>query len=456
MHPFLVFVFFGIAFCQQLVPYPVNETISSLNASLLVPYFTFTANVVNMSRLEVNSTPSSNLILCFQEQYKFPEPTYNNNSQYWSTNGICSFFVLANGHHTQEIPLLNIPYVVSVFFQNATGVTVAPQVQLKIGTMGDSCPMGEVSRNATVEGCVNTTSLHLNTVIEAKQDMEEVYLFQLSNMFITGKFTIECLDNTSKLDFKLKRDGSPSASDAMLGNCSSPITLPNPRNGLHGYYLLVQNKENQTVNFTVRTTECHNQTGGPNCEYSVLNASTTPTLMLEETMTYYFRINATINNPVWVSVRRVNGTFTDVVNPYIFASLNQLPSVNNADIGGCNQFYCQYVNVIKFNVSENQTWYVGIQNSEAFYNGSIAGVWFNSVCAPECQDHGTCADSGPQMGFCDCIDGFIGVDCQTQNGFGPQFIVLIIIAVLVALTAVIGFGAWAYMRRKRGQYDLVS
>jgi hypothetical protein len=60
------------------------------------------------------------------------------------------------------------------------------------------------------------------------------------------------------------------------------------------------------------------------------------------------------------------------------------------------------------------------------------------------------------VGFCNCIDGFIGVDCNTPNGFGPQFIVLIIIAVLVALTAVIGFGAWAYMRRKRGQYDIVS
>jgi len=89
-------------------------------------------------------------------------------------------------------------------------------------------------------------------------------------------------------------------------------------------------------------------------------------------------------------------------------------------------------------------------------NGSIAGVWFNSLCAPDCIDHGNCQPDGPAAGYCQCIDGFIGVDCGTPNGFGPQFIVLIIIAVLVALTAVIGFGAWAYMRRKRGQYDIVS
>jgi hypothetical protein len=63
-------------------------------------------------------------------------------------------------------------------------------------------------------------------------------------------------------------------------------------------------------------------------------------------------VNATVGNPVWISARAVNGSQEVVTNPYIFASLNQLPQLDNADIGGCTQFYCNYVNVIQFNVSE--------------------------------------------------------------------------------------------------------
>jgi len=452
----LVIALLGLSL-SQTPKYPLNETFP-INSSSTVPTFLFLANVANMSRLEVNSTPASQLILCFQEQYLFQEPTYNNHSVYWSKQGICSIFVSANGYHVEELPILNVPYVVGVSFLNTSAPAIT-EVVLKIGMTGDSCPNNEVSINQTTQGCVAPMTINVNTVVHVKADEMNVYHFQLSSSTVTGEFMIDCPDNTSKVDFRLKRDGSPSASNAMVLSCPAGhmSNVPNPRNGLRGYYLMVHNHENHTVNFTVKTTECTNQTGGPGCKIGIMNASTNPTLMLLQTDIYYFKVNATVNNPVWVNVRRVNSTFTNVVNPLIFASMNQIPSVGNADIGGCNQFYCDYVNVIKFNVSENQTWYIGIQNSDALlYNGSTAGIWFNSVCAPECQDHGTCADSGPQMGFCDCIDGFIGVDCQTQNGFGPQFIVLIIIAVLVALTAVIGFGAWAYMRRKRGQYDLVT
>jgi hypothetical protein len=435
--------------------YPVNLTLL-LNASLTVPIFEFQANLVNMSKLEVNST--ANLILCFQEQYSLNAPlSINNNSVYWAQPGICSMHFLANGYFSQELPFLNVPYAVAVFFQNATAATTAPEVNIKIGAAGDTCPGEEVSISSNPKTCVNATTItKLGEVIEVKANEKTIYKFQLSTMTITGKFTIECASNTSKLDFWFRRDGSP-ITDAVMGKCPGTTVVENPRNGIHGYYLFVQNPENFTVNFTIVAEECQGQTGGPGCMIDILNATTTPTLLMINKTIYYFKVNASVNNPVWVNVRRVNQTFTNVENPLIFASLNQLPLPNNADIGGCNQYYCDYVNVIRFNVTQNQTWYIGVQNTADFVarNGT-SGVWFNSVCAPDCQDHGTCADSGPQIGFCDCIDGFIGVDCQTQNGFGPQFIVLIIIAVLVALTAVIGFGAWAYMRRKRGQYDLVS
>jgi len=126
--------------------------------------------------------------------------------------------------------------------------------------------------------------------------------------------------------------------------------------------------------------------------------------------------------------------------------------MGDADIISCNNEYCSAVNNIRFNVSNGteQFWYVGLMNP---VNATVCGIWFGSLCAPDCNDHGECITTGPTSGSCECIDGFIGVDCNTSNGLGPQFIVLIIIAALVLLTAAIGFAAWAYMRRKRDDYS---
>lgn len=66
---------------------------------------------------------------------------------------------------------------------------------------------------------------------------------------------------------------------------------------------------------------------------------------------YYFRVDASTALPVWASVRGVNGTLKNVPNPLIFASWNQLPQANNADVTVCNQYYCDLVNSINFNVS---------------------------------------------------------------------------------------------------------
>jgi len=96
-----------------------------------------------------------------------------------------------------------------------------------------------------------------------------------------------------------------------------------------------------------------------------------------------------------------------------------------------------------FNVTSNTSvWYVGIFNPR---DDVVSGIWYGSLCAPDCEDHGKCETTG----LCNCIEGFVGVDCNTASGLGPQFIVLIIIAALVLLTAIIGFVAWAYMRKRR-------
>jgi hypothetical protein len=212
------------------------------------------------------------------------------------------------------------------------------------------------------------------------------------------------------------------------------------------------------VEIVVTVQPCPPYTGGANCEHMIYNATSNNSFIADKNQTYYFKFNASEQQPVWASVRGVkwNNSYDDINNPFIFASRGQLPSRLDADVTICNLNFCTFVNSVFFNVSKQEWWYIGIQNQDPkFFNYTVA-IWFNSICYPDCVSHGECEDQGEKYGVCDCIDGFIGADCSISNGFGPQFIVLIIIAVLVALTAIIGFGAWAYMRRKRGQYDIVS
>jgi len=427
----------------------------NLNATLGPQLFLIQANLKNMSLLSVVST--ADLMFCFVEQYSLfgnfnNTPVFNKNHKYWSHS--CKLLQKTSGTMSVEIPLSMVPYAVGIFVQNATKTNFT-HVNFTIGSNNDRCAPNQVSTQAGV--CEDVTEITNFVKVDVPAEKLSAFHFRLpEHMNLTKSFSVLCADNTTELMYWVRRDGTP-AEGGMMGKCpGEPTVFMVPRNGLYGYYLLVENKLNKTQDFSVDIVGCPEHTGGASCANKIMNATTQPQLVMHLTDIYYFKINATVKSGVWISVRRINGTQMNVVNPLIFASLNQLPQPNDADIGGCNQFYCDLVNVIHFNVTENQTWYVGIQNSEVAFNGSKAGIWFNSICAPDCQDHGTCADNGPQIGFCDCIDGFIGVDCQLPNGFGPQFIVLIIIAVLVALTAVIGFGAWAYMRRKRGQYDIVS
>jgi len=397
------------------------------------------------------------LVFCFQEQYSLfgnfnNTPVINMNPKYWGSKA-CTFIQSTSGNVDVHVQLSMVPYALAVFVKNATKTNFT-QVSFTIGTADDSCNALQTANFAGV--CMDVKQIENHAKVDVPLGLSAFHFALVPSNNLTEFITIYCKDNTTELDFWIRRDGTP-AVGGMMGKCpGEPKKIPAPRFGLFGYYLLVENKLNKTQDLSLDFTLCGSHMGGEGCNQTILNASTVSQMMLLHKNIYYFKINATTKNPVWVSVRRINGTQMNVVNPLIFASLNQIPTLTNADIGGCNQFYCDLVNVIHFNVTENQTWYIGIANSDEKFNGTTAGVWFNSVCAPDCADHGTCNDMGPQMGFCDCIDGFIGVDCQLPNGFGPQFIVLIIIAVLVALTAVIGFGAWAYMKRKRGQYDIVS
>jgi len=169
----------------------------------------------------------------------------------------------------------------------------------------------------------------------------------------------------------------------------------------------------------------------------------------------YWRVIINENHTeLWASVRSNSG----VNFPNIYAAKGQLPTETNYDIKNCNFEFCDGAHIIYLNFTEGypQTWYIG--TTTPIINNTY-GVWFDSVCAQECteQNTGTCQQQDPGYGVCVCATSSLtGVDCTTRNGLGPEYIVLIIIAALVVASALIGFAAWAYMRRKRIAYEHVS
>jgi len=118
---------------------------------------------------------------------------------------------------------------------------------------------------------------------------------------------------------------------------------------------------------------------------------------------------------------------------------------------------CDFAHTVVLNNTVlNYTFYIGIYAIKT----TTYGIWWSSICPPKCindDESGDCTWTGGSVGKCVCADGYTGLDCTESTGILPtQYIVLIIIASLVVLSALIGFFAWAYMQRKREGYSSLT
>jgi len=173
----------------------------------------------------------------------------------------------------------------------------------------------------------------------------------------------------------------------------------------------------------------------------------------------YFRVNQIHPEPLWVSVAPFPGALSDIE---LYVRRGAIPTEKDYDYMNCNvPNSCGYARIINLNqtaavIPANYTFFIGVYGKA----NTTFGIWFSSTCPPQCinqDESGVCVFSGGNVGQCQCADGFSGLDCTLSNGNLPtQYIVLIIIASLVVLSALIGFFAWAYMQRKREGYSSLS
>jgi len=252
-------------------------------------------------------------------------------------------------------------------------------------------------------------------------------------------------------------EGPPTDTDYdFKGTGSLKLVVPRPGN----WYFSVKAETAGNCALVVDVVPCDVGTIGPTCNTKFDDAETLPYLMgiKEDAQKFkYWRVIVNSTHPLRASVRTDDGAFLD--NVMIIASRGQLPTPSSADLINCTFQYCDGARILFLNASsstQNETWFVGTTSSRT--NLSY-GVWFDSPCAQQCEaEHtGTCQVAYPDYGVCVCATSSLsGVACTNQNGIGPEYIVLIIIAALVIASAVIGFVAWAYMRRKRVAYDVVG
>jgi hypothetical protein len=239
------------------------------------------------------------------------------------------------------------------------------------------------------------------------------------------------------------------------------------------YYITTDTNTNYTINVPILK-NCVNQTAGENCMYPLYSITTSianpavlsPAIQLTQGHWVFYSVEITAPDAFWVSVAAMSPNTLADLDVYVKVGAVPGNMPDTYDIKNCNYYGgCGYATIINLNNTASSlpygtktTYFVGINAlKNVTYN-----IWWSSTCAPLCitandQESGVCSYSGSNIGQCSCEDGFMGFDCSLATGTLPtQYIVLIIIASLVVLSALIGFFAWAYMQRKREGYSSLS
>lgn len=264
------------------------------------------------------------------------------------------------------------------------------------------------------------------------------------------------LKNAGNLDFYL-RYAAPPSSDFYDRKAEGVNSIEMHEDIYPGtWYAAVRAATGATADVMLTVMECEPDKTGPHCSLNVTapgaSKTTVGTVSVDVNMQVY-KYYATVGNPLWVSVLSAIGGKNET--PSVIVGRGYYPTSVNA-LGAlldCNRDTCN-TNSIKLDnstASANETWFiVVIRNPNSSQNETTFGLWFNSDCAPTCQiPNGECGTTPDSIGICQCTFDYTGrIDCSTlRPGLRAQYIVLIIIAALVLASAVIGFVAWAYMRR---------
>jgi hypothetical protein len=260
----------------------------------------------------------------------------------------------------------------------------------------------------------------------------------------------------------------PSAS-SNDGSGNNAVAVPVPATGTWYFAVTNPNTSTTNANYTASfsTTPCNISLGfaGQNCAtpFSLLSHSTNgnaTTVELSSGSSITYLVEITAGQTFFFSAAQ---SPQPTINPAVFVRKGNFPTNSSAsplnDANGCNTGPCKVQQVI-INPAVTGPYFVTIYNSQSTALNYV--VWLDWYCPNNCSSgntQGICNSLGSDQGLCTCpVDKGATFYCSptsASSGLPVEYIVLIIIGSLVVLSAIIGFIAWAYMRRKRIHYEKV-
>jgi len=375
-----------------------------------------------------------------------------------------------NSEESIPVSLANDVYYIGVAFDPAKPPAMDESVTIQIN--GTSCTGGFVWNGASCIAPVDGTELPYHSNFLPGMMTHTSYLrYTVPDYTTRLEFSASVIDGTVSTILGTYQSSPASPRGATPIDFASTVHYPLVGDWYIAYSLFSnQAGANYTLNPPM-SHMCPNATYvGEYCNVTVTTISSsvvTPAPLivkpLEQGKWDYYKVTTSAptsggtGSLLWVNAATAGGSISDF---HIYIRRGAVPLLSSYDYMDCLAQPCKSLfaySIALNNTQQNYTYYVGI-----YANVSTSyGIWFNSVCPPNCinndDDSGECTWDGNDLGRCICDDGYTGLDCTQNTGTLPtQYIVLIIIASLVVLSALIGFFAWAYMQRKREGYSSLS
>jgi len=375
--------------------------------------------------------------VCFhRKQLKGISPLYWN----ISCNTYTSYAAKANPENTADtIFLRDIIYYVGIAFVDPN--SGPDEIIFSLGRPEDDCPFGTAFNE--LSACVSPTNITSNeTVTIPFLKSQDALYFAFEVPENVGSVMVYSPNARNSFIMLIRLQGTPTNThkDGESGS-SAFLMFPRP-----GHYLLrVRATQNVTDGqIAIRFERCFstNMTG-PGCGYFYNQSNYDSAVVTKRGVYKYWIMTVPAGTVASVSIAPDEG---DLWNYQLFASYGQLPQKNNAEISNCYGSGCQGARNINITAGlTDEVWYVSVLPEN---NNHTYAIWFRSVCAPDCPNHGLCTMSGEFIGKCACSAEYSGAACQISNKLSAQYIVLIIIACLLFSSAILGFMAQAYLKRK--------
>jgi len=340
-------------------------------------------------------------------------------------------------YYRNTVPDANQNITITVIFNYCVGST----------GVGCSTPITQVQNNQNIS--VGITPSYFN------------YTTPSSNNPLTN-LTINLSPSTFNTAYNIsaKYNGVPDGSNDFSVINSNTLTIPQPPQGT--YYITITANQTANTNFSSTSGSCQNKTG-PNCDIPLTNASAAylelwkSDTVAGNTFKYFFLSGFNTNNLLAVVKPSIQ---SKVQQLKLYAAFNHIPTISgtvagNYDLSGCTGTTNQCANLIILSTSGGQspvsgTWYLLLVNTGG--DNVDYQIWFNATCPNACSGQGNC---NVDTGSCSCNTNFQGLACSEDNMF-IEYVILIIIAALVLISALLGLIAWAYMRKRHSQYEVIK